>query len=106
MDPKAHESACHCAPASDKTVVQPDKSRLLQRLARIEGQVRGISGMIADDRYCVDVLTQVAAVKSALDAVAMQLLENHVQGCVARALGTGSAEEMAAELLEVVRKIR
>ena len=97
---------CHCADADGKTVVQPDKSRLLQRLARIEGQVRGISGMIADDRYCVDILTQVAAVKSALDAVAMQLLENHVQGCVTRAMGTGSAEEMAAELLEVVRKIR
>lgn len=91
---------------SGKTVVQPDKTRLLQRLARIEGQVRGISGMVADDRYCVDILTQVAAVKSALDAVAMQLLENHVHGCVSRALGTGSAEAMAAELLEVVKKIR
>jgi DNA-binding FrmR family transcriptional regulator len=106
MTDKPREECCHCAPLSDKTVVQPDKSRLLQRLARIEGQVRGVSGMIADDRYCVDILTQVAAVKSALDAVAMQLLENHVQGCVARALGTGSAAEMAAELLDVVKKIR
>jgi DNA-binding FrmR family transcriptional regulator len=79
---------------------------LLQRLARIEGQVRGIGGMVADDRYCVDILTQVAAVKSALDAVAMQLLENHVQGCVARSLGTASAADVAAELLDVVRKIR
>jgi DNA-binding FrmR family transcriptional regulator len=89
-----------------KSVVQPDKTRLLQRLARIEGQVRGIGGMVGDDRYCVDILTQVAAVKSALDAVAMQLLENHVQGCVARSLGSASAEEMAAELLAVVKKIR
>ncbi|MBV8646080.1 metal-sensitive transcriptional regulator [Paludibacterium sp.] len=97
---------CGCAPQSDKSVVQPDKTRLLQRLARIEGQVRGIGGMIADDRYCVDILTQVAAVKSALDAVAMQLLENHVHGCVARSFGTSSAEDMAAELLDVVKKIR
>ncbi|BEV73478.1 MULTISPECIES: metal-sensitive transcriptional regulator [unclassified Paludibacterium] len=97
---------CGCSTGADKSVVQPDKTRLLQRLARIEGQVRGISGMIADDRYCVDVLTQVAAVKSALDAVAMQLLENHVQGCVARSFGTASAQEMAAELLDVVKKIR
>ncbi|TDR81430.1 metal-sensitive transcriptional regulator [Paludibacterium purpuratum] len=97
---------CGCAPLNDKSVVQPDKTKLLQRLARIEGQVRGIGGMIADDRYCVDILTQVAAVKSALDAVAMQLLENHVHGCVTRSLGTASAEDMAAELLEVVKKIR
>lgn len=97
---------CDDGAASGKTVVQPDKTRLLQRLARIEGQVRGISGMISADRYCVDVLTQVAAVKSALDAVAMQLLENHVQGCVAHALGGASAEAMAAELLDVVKKIR
>jgi CsoR family transcriptional regulator, copper-sensing transcriptional repressor len=106
MTQQPRDNACHCAPPADKKVVQPDKARLLQRLARIEGQVRGISGMVADDRYCVDILTQVAAVKSAMDAVAMQLLENHIQGCVAHALGTGSAEDMAAELLEVVRKIR
>jgi CsoR family transcriptional regulator, copper-sensing transcriptional repressor len=100
---------CHPAPDSDsadKSVVQPDKTRLLQRLARIEGQVRGISGMVSADRYCVDILTQVAAVKSALDAVAMQLLENHVLGCVSRSMGTATAAEMAAELLEVVKKIR
>ena len=100
---------CHPAPDSDhadKSVVQPDKTRLLQRLARIEGQVRGISGMVSTDRYCVDILTQVASVKSALDAVAMQLLENHVLGCVSRSMGTATAAEMAAELLEVVKKIR
>lgn len=98
---------CHPAAAdSEKSVVQPDKVNLLKRLARIEGQVRGIGGMVSNDRYCVDILTQVAAVKSALDAVAMQLLENHVRGCVSRAVETGTAGDMAAELLEVVRKIR
>jgi len=105
--PDTAQSACPaCTATGGKTVVQPDKARLLKRLARIEGQVRGISGMVSADRYCVDILTQVAAVKSALDAVAIQLLENHVQGCVARAFGMESAGEMAAELLEVVKKIR
>lgn len=91
---------------SGKTVVQPDKAALLKRLARIEGQVRGIQGMVDADRYCVDVLTQVAAVKSALDAVALQLLENHMKGCVARALSEGDSSVAVSELIGIVRKIR
>lgn len=93
-------------PGSDKLVVQPNKSALLKRLARIEGQVRGISGMIDGDRYCVDVLTQIAAVKSALDAVSMQLLENHMKGCVAQALRAGDATGVVTELIDVVKKVR
>jgi DNA-binding FrmR family transcriptional regulator len=77
-----------------------------QAPGRIEGQVRGISGMVESDRYCVDVLTQVAAVKSALDAVAMQLLENHMKGCVSRALQEGDATGMVTELIDVVKKVR
>ncbi|MDN0073407.1 metal-sensitive transcriptional regulator [Crenobacter sp. SG2303] len=95
-----------CHDDSGKSVVQPNKAALLKRLARVEGQVRGIHGMIEGDRYCVDVLIQIAAVKSALDAVAMQLLENHMNGCVSRAVQEGNAEAMVAELLDVVRKIR
>ncbi len=97
--------ACHEEPAG-KTVQRPDKGALLKRLARIEGQVRGISGMVDADRYCVDILTQVAAVKSALDAVAMQLLENHMKGCVADSLANGDADAMVAELIDVVKKVR
>lgn len=93
-------------PRSDKLVVQPNKSALLKRLARIEGQVRGISGMIDSDRYCVDVLTQIAAVKSALDAVSLQLLENHMKGCVAQALRAGDATGVVTELIDVVKKVR
>ncbi|WP_024301501.1 metal-sensitive transcriptional regulator [Pseudogulbenkiania sp. MAI-1] len=93
-------------PGSDKLVVQPNKSALLKRLARIEGQVRGISGMIDGDRYCVDVLTQIAAVKSALDAVSLQLLENHMKGCVAQALRAGDATGVVTELIDVVKKVR
>ncbi|GGY27317.1 metal-sensitive transcriptional regulator [Paludibacterium paludis] len=98
-------AACHEEPKG-KMVLQPDKAALLKRLARIEGQVRGIGGMVESDRYCVDILTQVAAVKSALDAVAMQLLENHMKGCVARSLASGDAAEMVSELIDVVKKVR
>ncbi|POA98020.1 transcriptional regulator [Chromobacterium sinusclupearum] len=100
------DDCCHEHAPAERTVVQPGKAALLKRLARIEGQVRGISGMIESDRYCVDVLTQVAAVKSALDAVALQLLENHMKGCVSRAMQQGDATGMVTELIDVVKKIR
>src|SRR5689334_21451438 len=75
--------------ASQQRVVQPHRAALLKRLNRISGQVQGVAGMIEQDRYCVDVLTQIAAVRSALDAVAMQLLEDHARGCVQSAIHAG-----------------
>lgn len=85
-------------------LVQPDKDALIKRLSRIEGQVRGVARMIAGDRYCVDILNQISALQSALDAVAMQLLENHMHGCVQNAIQTGRGEAAIDELLAVVRK--
>jgi DNA-binding FrmR family transcriptional regulator len=85
----------------------PHKDQLLKRLARIEGQVRGISKMIEDDRYCIDILTQLGAVDTALEAVAIKVLEEHVQHCVAGALASGDPEEAnekSRELLEAVRR--
>ena len=85
----------------------PDKDKLLKRLARIEGQVRGVSRMIEEDRYCIDVLTQLAAVDTALEAVAMKVLEEHVEHCVAAALASGDegeANAKAAELLDAVQR--
>ena len=85
----------------------PHKDQLLKRLARIEGQVRGISKMIEDDRYCIDILTQLGAVDTALEAVAIKVLEEHVQHCVAGALASGDpelAKEMADELLKAVQR--
>ena len=85
----------------------PHKDQLLKRLARIEGQVRGISKMIEDDRYCIDILTQLGAVDTALEAVAVKVLEDHVQHCVAGALASGdkqAAEEKSRELLEAVQR--
>jgi DNA-binding FrmR family transcriptional regulator len=74
-----------------------DKAQLLARLRRIEGQVRGLQRMIDDDTYCIDVLTQVAAVSKSLQGVGVHLLHDHLQHCVAgAAAGTGSAGTGAA----------
>ena len=79
----------------------------MNRLNRIEGQVRGVARMIEDDRYCIDVLTQLSAVDTALEAVALKVLEEHVQHCVAGALASGDAQQAsdkAAELLAAVQR--
>ena len=85
-------------------VIQPDKEALIKRLSRIEGQVRGVARMVTEDRYCVDILNQIAALQSALDAVAMRLLENHAQGCMQSAIHSGNGEVAIDELMTVVRK--
>ncbi|MBN9209784.1 MAG: metal-sensitive transcriptional regulator [Microbacterium ginsengisoli] len=74
-----------------------DKEALLARLRRAEGQVRGISRMIEEDAYCIDILTQVSAVTKALEAVALSLLDDHLTHCVAAATAEGGA--VAAEKL-------
>jgi len=86
-------------------VRQPHKDALLKRLNRISGQVRGVAGMIEEERYCVDVLTQIAAIRSALDAVAMQLLEDHAHGCVQAAMRAGRGEQAVDEFMTVVKRL-
>jgi DNA-binding FrmR family transcriptional regulator len=84
-----------------------DKAALAKRLHRIEGQVRGIERMVEADRYCIDVLTQVGAVKTALESLAFELLTDHVNHCVARALESGdptAADEKSRELLAAVQR--
>jgi len=84
-----------------------DKEALVKRLHRIEGQVRGIERMIEEDRYCIDVLTQIGAVTTALESLAFKILDGHVSHCVADALGSGDpelAEEKSKELLEAVHR--
>ena len=81
-----------------------DKEAIVARLRRIEGQVRGLQRMVEEDRYCIDVLTQVGAVKSALESVSLLLLADHVDHCVADAIRSGSArdrQKKVDELLEV-----
>lgn len=99
--PKAH---CALPHEDQRHVVQPHKQALLKRLNRVEGQVRGIAQMIQDDRYCVDVLTQLAAIQSALDAVGLQLLEDHTRGCVANAVNADKGEQAITELMAAVRR--
>jgi DNA-binding FrmR family transcriptional regulator len=84
-----------------------DKSLIVKRLHRIEGQVRGIERMVEEDRYCIDVLTQIAAVKTALEQVGAKLLEDHVTHCVRDAIASGDsreADEKTAELLRTVQR--
>jgi DNA-binding FrmR family transcriptional regulator len=84
-----------------------DKDALKKRLHRIEGQVRGIERMVEQDRYCIDILTQVAAVKAALERLGFEILEDHVTHCVQDALASGdtqAASRKSAELLAAVER--
>ena len=81
-----------------------DKAQLLRRLARIEGQVRGISRMIEREEYCVDILQQTSALRAAVDSLAVLVLEDHVQGCVRTAAEQGDAERYVDEVVDVVRR--
>lgn len=92
--------AHHAHPA----IARSDGAALGKRINRIEGQVRGIGRMIVEDRYCIDILTQVTAVQSALDALALQLLEHHLHGCVQQAVKSGRGEPAIDEAMHVIRK--
>jgi len=84
----------------------PTKEQLLKRLRRIEGQVRGIEGMVTDDRYCIDILTQISAVQAALDKVALGLLDEHAQHCVVGASEDNRAERTQELMASVARLMR
>jgi CsoR family transcriptional regulator, copper-sensing transcriptional repressor len=78
------------------------RDQLLARLRRIEGQIRGIEGMVEDDRYCIDVLTQISAAQAALDKVALGLLDDHAHHCV---MGAQSADERDAKTVEMMAAV-
>jgi DNA-binding FrmR family transcriptional regulator len=81
-----------------------DKASLVRRLSRMEGQVRGIARMIEREEYCVDILQQTAALRAAVDAVSVLVLEDHVQGCVRTAAERGEADQYVDEVIDVVRR--
>jgi DNA-binding FrmR family transcriptional regulator len=83
-----------------------DKEAILRRLSRIEGQVRGLERMVGEETYCIDVLTQIAAVRKALDGVALRLLEDHTNHCVRDAVERGGREADAkvGELMDAVQR--
>src|SRR6202022_2101529 len=82
-----------------------DKQKIEARLRRIEGQVRGIQKMVEEDRYCIDVLTQVNATRAALESVALQLLADHTEHCVTEAIRSGGGTKKVRELNEAVERL-
>ena len=81
-----------------------DRAQLLRRLSRMEGQARGIARMVERGDYCIDILQQTAALRAAVDAVSLMLMEDHVAGCLATAVKTGDAAAYTEEVMEVVRR--
>jgi DNA-binding FrmR family transcriptional regulator len=84
-----------------------DKQQIVKRLHRIEGQVRGIERMVEDDRYCIDILTQISAVSTALESLGFKILDDHVNHCVTDAIASGDeaqAAEKTRELLDAVHR--
>ena len=88
-------------------MTQDNKPRLLNRLRRIEGQVRGVARMVAEDRYCIDVLTQLRAVRAALSRVESEMLKGHLGHCIEGAIVSGDVAEQrrkASELIELLER--
>ena len=86
-----------------------DKPKLLNRLSRIEGQVRGVARMVDEDRYCIDILTQLQAVRAALSRVESEILKEHLHHCIEGAIVSGDVEEQrrkAGELIELLGRAR
>lgn len=90
--------------ASEPRPYGGSREQLLRRLARMEGQVRGIARMIERDEHCVDVLQQTAALRAAIDSVTMLLMEDHVHGCVNSVVKPGEADVLTDEVMDVVRR--
>ncbi|GEB75778.1 transcriptional regulator [Sporolactobacillus inulinus CASD] len=101
----SNESAC--AEHSERTPRVPrtsdEKHKIINRLRRVEGQVRGVEKMIEDDRYCVDVLIQLSAIQAALRKIGYSVLERHTKSCVAKAIEEGHGDEQINELLNVLK---
>jgi len=98
------QPATHGAEDTFRHSYSKDKAQLVRRLARIEGQVRGIARMIEREEYCVDILQQTAALRAAVDSLAILVLEDHVQGCVRTAAEHGNADHYVDEVVDVVRR--
>jgi CsoR family transcriptional regulator, copper-sensing transcriptional repressor len=79
------------------------KDQLLKRLSRVEGQVRGVARMVEDERYCIDVITQINAARAALDKIALGLIDDHVRHCLTR--GEKRTDEQADELMGAVGRM-
>ena len=83
-------------------MTQDNKSKLLNRLRRIEGQVRGVARMVEDDRYCIDVLTQIQAIRAALSRAETEMLKDHLGRCIEGAIVSGDGEEQRRKASELI----
>lgn len=100
----AEEAMCpHCL-HEHKERSEEEQKKLINRLSRIEGQIRGIRGMVENDAYCPEILTQVAAANAALNSFNRELLEAHIRGCVAEDIREGN-DETIEELVKVLQKL-
>jgi len=81
------------------------KDQLNKRLRRIEGQVRGVQRMVDEDRYCIDVVTQITAIQAALDKVALGLLDDHAKHCIVEGNAAGTPDELTGELMGAVGRL-
>jgi CsoR family transcriptional regulator, copper-sensing transcriptional repressor len=81
-----------------------DKTALVSRLHKIEGQVRGLARMVESDEYCIDILTQIASARSALESLGMMLLQEHIEGCVRDSLNPATGQERVDELIATVNR--
>ena len=100
------ETAATTAPAPEhfRHSYAKDRGQLLRRISRVEGQVRGIARMIERDEYCIDILQQTAALRAAVDAVSLLVMEDHVAGCLRHAVDSGDAGAYTEEVMDVVRR--
>ncbi len=100
------EHSCCCCGGTEKTTMrtEEEKRKLLNRIKRIEGQVRGLQAMIERDAYCYDILTQSAAVNAAMNAFNKEILAHHIEGCVARDIREGK-DEVIDELVTILQKL-
>ncbi len=99
------EEKCCCCGTDKTTKRSPEEQKkLLNRLKRIEGQVRGLQAMIERDAYCYDILTQSAAVNAAMNAFNKEILAHHIEGCVARDIRAGK-DEVIDELVTILQKL-
>lgn len=85
-------------------MAEKSKKDLLPRLKKIEGQVRGVQRMIEEDRYCVDILMQIAAIKAGITKIGIAILEGHTRGCVIKAIQEGKGDESVDELMDILTK--
>jgi CsoR family transcriptional regulator, copper-sensing transcriptional repressor len=93
------------ATATEKRGYSATKEQLKNRLARVEGQVRGVAKMVDEERYCIDVLTQISAVQAALDKVALSVLADHADHCIVHGHGGKTPEENSEELMAAVARL-